>query len=109
MTHETAESFIFRPAKLPTRLPAVGGTAEPIPVIASRSGREQKTVPDGKCRAGREGLAGRVNAAGLPQGLTEIQIVFFSVYWSIDSRPLSLPPKPDSLNPPNGVKMSPSE
>lgn len=46
---------------------------------------------------------------GRGQGLTEIQTVFFSVYWSNASRPLSRPPKPDSLKPPNGVVMSPSE
>ena len=38
------------------------------------------------------------NPAATPRiYLSENQIVFFSVYWSNASRPLSRPPKPDSL------------
>src|SRR5699024_5880377 len=37
-----------------------------------------------------------------------IQMVLVSVYWAKASRPLSRPPKPDSLYPPKGVVMSPS-
>lgn len=49
----------------------------------------------------REGTSG-----GYP---TWIQIVFSSVYCSCAATDLSRPKKPDSLNPPNGVVMSPSE
>ena len=38
-----------------------------------------------------------------------IQMVLVSVYCANASRPLSRPPKPDSLYPPKGVVMSPSE
>ena len=43
-----------------------------------------------------------------PAGLSAIQVVFISVYWSWAWTDLSWPPKPDCLYPPNGVVMSPS-
>ena len=47
--------------------------------------------------SGRCPIVDRHCGMALAQGLTEIQIVFFSVYCSNASRPLSRPPKPDSL------------
>ena len=40
--------------------------------------------------------------------LRSSQMVFCSVYWSCADSPLSRPPNPLSLYPPNGVVMSPS-
>lgn len=45
----------------------------------------------------------------LPGQRSCIQIAFVCRYWSCAAMPLSRPPKPDCLYPPNGTPMSPSE